>query len=332
MNIFLIPYNALRHVQVALVTGGAALLAWWVLLSFMVVIGPFWAPIWDGALFLVCISASTAAASLWAEGSLRREPLFKRIPRTAMAAGIAGCFSLLWFFLWHSLVLPQLFGAEAGDDSLVSLRFRLGAFLMVGSSTAIGCLIARRGAGFFEHVGAGFASGLAGAAAWHAANSLLHDLYLAGALGAMALGGTFGLLSWGIPEDLYAGWIRVLTPFRFGHRIPVDALTGGAKERFIGSYPRGLDLRMGPYVDAEPGSVRKLHVSVSYDGKQVYRARGLTVAPTVVRRLFERLDLRYDPRRPAPLETRLSSGDRLEIGRGDHGAVVEFILLPKEEK
>ena len=78
--------------------------------------------------------------------------------------------------------------------------------------------------------------------------------------------------------------------------------------------------------------MRKLHVSVSYDGKQIYRARGLTVAPTVLRRLFERLDLRYDPRRPAPLETRLNSGDRLEIGRGDHGAVVEFILLPKEEK
>ncbi|MED5371443.1 MAG: hypothetical protein VX899_10545 [Myxococcota bacterium] len=332
MNIFLIPYNWLRHVQVALVTGGAALLSWWVLLSWMVLRGPAWSPIWDGALFLVGIAASTAGASIWAEGSLARQPLWKRTGRTALAMGLSGGFSLLWFFLWHGLVVPRVFDADGGDASLVSLRYRLGAFLMVGSSTAIGCLIARKGAGFFEHVGAGFTAGLAGAATWHALNSVLHDLYLAGAFGAMAMGGTFGLLAWGIPESFYAGWLRVLTPFRFGHRIPVDALSGGAKERFIGSYPRGLDLRLGPYVDANVGAVRKLHVSVVYDGKEAYRLRGLSQSPSRLRRLLESLDLRYDPRRPAPLETRLHSGDLIELGEGQEGAVVEFILLPKEEK
>ena len=45
----------------------------------------------------------------------------------------------------------------------------------------------------------------------------------------------------------------------------------------------------------------------------------------------QRIDLRYDPRRPAPLETELSMEDRILVG-GDGQTVVEFLLLPKEER
>ena len=37
-------------------------------------------------------------------------------------------------------------------------------------------------------------------------------------------------------------------------------------------------------------------------------------------------------RRPAPLETRLASGDRIELGAGEDQAEVEFIMLPREER
>ena len=33
----------------------------------------------------------------------------------------------------------------------------------------------------------------------------------------------FGLGSWSIPDDLYAGWLRILSAQRFGHRVPIDA-------------------------------------------------------------------------------------------------------------
>jgi len=46
---------------------------------------------------------------------------------------------------------------------------------------------------------------------------------------------------------------------------------------------------------------------------------------------LERVDLRYDPRRPAPLETDLRMEDRVFLGAGAAQTEVEFLLLPKEE-
>ena len=45
----------------------------------------------------------------------------------------------------------------------------------------------------------------------------------------------------------------------------------------------------------------------------------------------ETINLAYDPRRPAPLETGLKMGDRILMGEGQQYSEVEFILLPKEE-
>lgn len=352
MNIFLIPYNGLRHIQVALVTGGAAVLAWWALLSWVVLGGPGFGAWWDGAFYMLALAASTAGASTWCEGALRRSALHKRALATLIAVGIAGGFALIWYWFWHAVAAPTFFGGmerlllsiwegerslafptrDIGDMSLVSLRYRLGAFTMAGSSAALGALFVRRGAGFFEHVGGGLGAGLASALTWYFFSAVHNDMFLASGFGALAFGATFGLLTWGIPDGLYAGWVRVLTSYRFGHRIPIDALEPALKERFIGSYPRGLDLRMGPFDDRHADAVRKLHVSVVVSEEQRYTARGLSVSRTVVRRFLEKLDLRYDPRRPAPLETQLSSGDVIEMGQGEVGATVEFIMLPREDK
>lgn len=334
MNIFLVPYNWLRHFQVALFTSGAAAVAWWLLLSWTLLLGPFWGPEWDGALFLLALSSATAGASLLVEGSLRRMPIKWLLTRPLLAATLSGLFALAWYFGWHGVVLGMLGMADGADESsLVSLRYRGGAFMMVGLATAVGPVVARRGAGALNHLGAGLSAGLAAAAVWHVCNfTFFRDLYLASAMGALTFGGVFGLLAWGIPDELYTGWIRVLTPNRFGHRIPVDALDGSPKERFVGSFSRGLDLMLPAAPDGGPQGCQELHLSIAVDGKKVYKARGLGLYPTVVRRMLERLDLRYDPRRPAPLETRVRSGDVVELGQGEQGSIVEFIMLPKEER
>lgn len=332
MNIFLVPYTWLRHVQVALACAVSALLAWWAVLTWFVVLGPFWSVEWDGALFFGVCGGAIAAGSVLSEGTLRRRPLRSRLGLTALAAGVSGVFTCGWYWGFTFVSAPALFPAEWTEDvtdpTLVSLRYRLGAFVMAGLCTAIGPVVVRRGRATVSHLLSGAAAGLAAGATWHVFNNTIaYDLYLATASAALVWGGVFGLLSWGIPDELYAGWVRVLSGHRFGHRIPVDAPTGAAKERFVGHFPRGLDL----WLPVEGGAM-ELHASVAVDDKQRYRARGLTLQATLLRRFLERIDLRYDPRRPAPLETRVRSGDRLYIGEGPRQTVVEFLMLPREER
>jgi hypothetical protein len=107
----------------------------------------------------------------------------------------------------------------------------------------------------------------------------------------------------------------------------VDSIDGKPTERFVGHFTRGLDL----FLPADDG-VMEMHVSVAVDEAQRYTARGLSLQPTRVRRFLEGINLRYDPRRPAPLATQLSSGDRIELGEGAHQSELEFVMLPKEER
>jgi hypothetical protein len=334
VNIFLIPYTWLRHLSMALWCAGAGLLAWWAALTWVVWIGPSWPPEYDGPILMCVVSGAVACASVLGECNLRRLPMLSRLWRVALATGLSVAFTGIWYTLWHSVGHALLFTApdaagDAADASLVSLRFRLGAFAMGGLSCGIGPLIVRKGAHLVPHLVGGIASGLAGGLAWHLFNFTVDtDLYVAGAMLGATWGFTYGLLAWPIPDALYAGWLRVLSANRFGRRIPIDSQDGSPKERFVGHFPRGLDL----FQPMEDG-VMELHLSVAVDSKQRYKARGLSLAPTVVRRLLERVDLRYDPRRPAPLETRLSSGDRIRMStQGGGFSEVEFVMLPREEQ
>jgi hypothetical protein len=335
VNIFLIPYTWMRHFAVALVSAGAGLLAWWLSLALTVWM-PVWSLPWDGAVYLGFVTAFVAGTSVLAESSLHREAVWRRTWRTAAAAGLSGVLCVAAFALWTGALAPVFGGvdpdADVAEPTLVSLRWRLPAFLAAGVCTAIGPLVLRRGKGFVSHIGAGAVSGLAAATSWYGLGYLRFidgtgDLYLAGAIGALVLGGTFGLYAWPIPDSLYAGWMRVLTDTRQGRRIPVDAPDGAARERFIGHFPRGLDL----FLPASDG-VMELHASVLRNARGEYRVRGLTLQPTTVQRFLERIDLRYDAQRPAPLETRLSSGDRLVLGPPENPTVVEFVMLPREER
>lgn len=332
MNVFLLPYTWTRHFAMALWCATAGLLAWWFALSWVVLIGPSWSPEWDGPILLCAMSVAISGASLIGEGNLMRLPLGKRVARALIGMAISGALTFGWYWGWHKIALAVLFTGDlerdALDASLVSLRYRIGAFVMGGFACSLGPMMVRKAEGWFVHIMSGIASGFAAAAAWYAMNQAFErDLYLAGAAMGVAMGFTFGLLAWPIPDRLYAGWIRVMSGGRYGRRVPIDAGEGVPRERFVGHFPRGLDL----FLPLDEG-VNELHFSVTVDAEQRYRARGLTLQPTLVRRFLERVDLRYDPRRPAPLETKLSSGDRIVLGQGQQSTEMEFIMLPREEQ
>lgn len=192
------------------------------------------------------------------------------------------------------------------------------------------------GGGFVSHVLGGLGAASLGAAVWDGVGYygflqsfgvIPQDLYLAPALGVFTWGFLYGALTWGIPPELYAGWIRVLSRYRYGHRLPVDRPDGKPSERFVGHYPRGLDL----FLPAENG-VAELHTSFVVDADRRYAVRGLSVQRTVVRRFLEKVKIHYNPHSPAPLETPLEMEDRVILSDGANETVLEFILLPKEER
>lgn len=331
MNVYLLPYTWTRHLAMALWCGGAGVVTWWVVLSAMLFIGLDWPPHWDGPLLLGTMAGAIAGASVLGEGNLRRVELKRRLALPVAAAAASAALAVLGDIVWRAVaagIFARDFATDVADDSLVSLTFRFGSFGAAGLATAVGPLAVRRLHDPVSHLAGGVGGALAGAATWHllGLTGLGQGMYLSAAALGLVWGGVFGLLSWGIPDALYAGWVRVLSGSRAGVRIPVDAPDGLPKERFIGHYPRGLDV----FVPVHEGA-SELHVSVAVDGKQSYTARGLTLLPVQVRRFLEKVDLRYDPRRPAPLETGLSSGDRIVVGEGAQRAELEFLMLPREE-
>lgn len=331
MNIFLVPYTLSRHFMVGLVCAGAAILAWWLTLT-LTVTHQTWDPKWDGTLFFGIIASVVTAASVLAEGTLRRNPWYKRVFFTGIA--FAGTFGMI---VLTQAVMRMLRGAllspDNADITLTTLRFRILDWAVTGLVTGMIPIPIRRFKGFFAQLAGGLAAGLGGAATWHFAGYPLFDfltntdLYFASAAGATMFGFLYGTLTWGVPDELYAGWLRVVTETRHGRRIPVDTHGTTTRERFVGHFPRGLDL----FLPANDG-VMELHVSVLHAPNRTYRARGLTLQPTVIRRFLERVDIRYDARRPFPLEAPLRSGDRIVLGPPGNQTVVEFVMLPREEQ
>lgn len=365
MNIYLIPYNWSRHVVTALFIGGAATITWWLNLVLVVAVGPWlhaggswWTHGFEGGLFVCSLASVISGSSLLAEGLVRR----RRFRWQVFYVGLAGFLTLLSTLIFigiYGLIRPYLGGEAMGtllsDSSLVTLRYRLVIWAWAGLAAGLGAFLSRRfqvwvaskgygedgyepsrsstwaelGLDAFHHSGGGLAAATLGAAVWHVFghyDAVVGDLYLAAALGSLTWGFLHGAFVWAIPDNLYAGWVRVLSAERFGRRIPLNHVDGTSAERFLGHFPRGLDV----FLPSARG-VAELHASFVVDSENRYTVRGLSVVPTVVKRFLEKVDLRYDPQRPAPLETELNMEDRIRIGPNGE-TEVEFLLLPKEEQ
>lgn len=371
MNIVLIPHNWTRHVAVAFYTGAVPVVIWWILLNWLIALGPtlyeqnlLWSPSAEGPILFGFMAAGIAWVHISAEAGLRRRALMWKVMLPLLASVLAMVFAILGSVLVEVLT-PLLvgavfegYGALYSDPHTVTLRHRILEFLLAGWSVGVSTLLVRGVWGFtgalakyipdsakpfieipenparisfmqaFNHLFAGMTAALLGGAVWHLlAHVVFRDMYLATAIGFSVWGFTYGLLAWGVPGNLYAGWIRILSDHRYGHRIPIDRPEGGPVERVAGHYPRGLDL----WVGAEHG-VAELHASFVADGEGGYAVRGLSQQPMRVKRSLEAIDLSYDAASPVPLETDLRMEDRVYVGPGKNATVVEFILLPKEER
>ena len=331
VNIFLIPYTWYRHLAMAFWCSAWGLMVWAGVLTAFVKLESLWGRSMDGVILMCAMASGIAFASVVGEALLYRRPVFTGVWRLVLAglATVTLCVLGYWLFgeVLNRLVFSDQAEIDAMNPSLVSLQYRIGAFASAGFASGVGPMIARRFQGWFSHCLGGVVAGISGGIAWHLLNyqGAGSDLFYAGAALGMVWGFVHGLLCWGLPDELYAGWLRVMSWNRHTRRIPIDATDGAPSERFVGHFTRGLDLFL-PAEDA----VMEMHLSVAVDEKQRYSARGLSLQPTRVKRFLERINLSYDARRPTPLQTRLSSGDRIELGEG--GTELEFIMLPKEER
>ncbi len=329
MKLALIPHLWTRHFQAGLFVGGAAVIAWWAVVTVATAWQP-WSVGWDGAMYLGALAAATCGASAFGEAWILGRHHWKQWILPPIAALVAGGIVAGWLGVYTQWAVGWMFEDRvAGAHCLVSLRYHLLPWVVTGMTVGVVGASVRRLNGLLVHLGAGLVSGLVGGGVWYAVGYAKFtvgpgDLFYGAALGALAFGFSFAVLAWPLPDHLYVGWVRVLAGGRYGRRVPVDGRDGGARERFVGSWLRGLDIHL-----PDPG-VAELHASVGVDADQRYRGRGLTLLPTAVLRFLERIDLRYDPKRPAPLETPLHSGDRFVLGESKKTAI-EFLLLPKDE-
>ena len=334
MNIFLIPYTWWRHLQFGFWSAIVSLLCWWFFLSYLLLVGPFWSSSWDSVFIGLALIFSCSGANIIGEAGLRRwsgKQIFKKL---LMLFGISFLLSMLLFWMWHFVL--GLFTEAEEVQHVMALKYRLGDFVCAGLATAVSVLAVQKWTGWqnaLNHIGAGIFAGL-GAGALRmipyfftqmSSEFFTNDLYFAGALSFASFGFLFGIAARGIPEELYVGWVRVLTGSRFSQRIPIDALEQKNKERFFGHYPNGLDLYLPPNE-----GVLELHASIVHSpSTDQYILRGLSLEHTKMKRLFEWARVDYDHQSPVPREVELQNGDRIELGQHTE---IEFLILPREEK
>ena len=360
MELERIPYTWTRHLAAGLKAGSNMLVLWLVYQALVVGCAPwleenglYWRR--EGELFVLLATGAAVLAwtSVSIEWRVRGRRRFWRVFYSTAAALSAWLVALLLMLIVQAILRGSggvIWGDTLTDPSLVSLHYRGAFWVAAGIGGGLGAWLARSmrffqdrlgfddGTGpalkprwfslvteLYHHLMAGVTGSLLGVSIWYACYAfswLAADLYLGSALGLVAWGVVYGSLAWVLPEDLYGAWARLLTGKRFGKRIFIGKLDGVHTERFLGHYPRGLDL----FVDSTQG-VEELHVSLVSDGRGRFTVRGLSYAPTRLRRFLESIDLSYDIGRPAPLETQLMMEDRILVG-SDGDTEFEFLMLP----
>ncbi len=329
MNIRLVPFTWARHIHVALVTVSTSVFCWWALIVFVGLRGAMWSAQLDGPIFIGVLSFGVVIGGVVAEGTLDARGIkwwVKSILLGALLIGGVGAGLGAWV---ANFLLLKISSSAAHNFEIApvisSIRYAVWGFCAGGLFTGLGLVVVRGAKEMFNLLGGGLAGGLAASVVWWISKET-YDPFFASGLAAVTWGGVTGLLAWVVPSSLYSGWVRVLSGTRFGWRVRVDGDDNSSSELVVGHYPLGLDM----WLPANEG-VRELHLSVAVTEDGRYLGRGMSLYPTVVSRFLERVDLRYDPEKPVPLETPLSSGDMITLSDGQTGTHLEFVMLPKRE-
>lgn len=295
----------------------------------------------EGALLLSAVAAAGAAGTVWMETRVERAPRLAAGLEVALAALIA---------LWVSVLGVVIAGALAPSASVLALRTHVGPFVAAGLGASLGTLaprLARRlvewaqvrwetrffpsppapDAGILAslalHLLAGVASGAVAALAWYQVGIALGDRFLAMGLGCWLLAVVSALLTTGVPLRAFRGWLRVRMGTRAGWAVPLDGFSVVRSERFVGSFPVGMDVHL-----PELEGVAPVHASVRAAPDGTFAVRGLSREPVRVQRFLEWVDLAVDPTLPAPLETPLVDGDRVRLG---DRVELELVVVPRED-
>lgn len=365
MNIRLIPFTWVRHVSIGLYVAGVATVVWWVCLNWIALMPNAFVvdQFYEGTFLMVMLSLAIGPSTIFAEGILRRRApqwvAAQVLLVAVLGAALTGLFVFLTDYIWYQYGLfrePAVTEPSVGGSATAGLTYKLAAWVICGGATGLSVYASRLSwfltlklrdrfaekipkfinlpnqyevlPSFYNHVFGGIASGLCAAAVWHTLNyPVMGDFYLASAVGFLTMGFLFGTLVWGIPPDLYSGWFRVLSHHRFGQRLPILSPNEAFSERFIGHFPRGLNL----FIEPEHG-VAEIHASFVGEKSGRYAVRGLSQSPTVVKRFLERFELSYPPSSPVPLESDLKMEDIIILGAPGAATHLEFLLLPKEEE
>lgn len=356
----LIPYTLFRRFVPGLLGGAACLIGWWLSLQLLSLhhlwrkdwrVTPLWSPETEGAFVLGMIAAFATLAQLLVQGRFERTPLRRRIVVAWWGAMWALGGTMLFSAGYHALFSWRTAFPDwpRMPEGTLAIRWRMWPWVFAGGWTMFSLLWVRLARWFFNliqqrwnfslidppppprespaltitiHLLAGPAAGALAAVVWYTMGQWLDDLYLPTVAGAWVFGFATMTFGWAIPEDLFQGWIVVRNGARPGWRVPLDAGTPELAERFVGSFPAGLDL----HLPASDG-VDLLHLSVLAPGPGEWAARGLSQRTVRVVRPFERIDLAFDPSLPAPLETPLRHEDRVRLG---HTTELELVVVPSE--
>ncbi|HMV65967.1 MAG TPA: hypothetical protein PKA64_03875 [Myxococcota bacterium] len=353
----LIPYTLFRRLVPGLLGGAASLIGWW--FAILVISryeawyfvsdapgkeSPLWSPEAEGAFLIAMIASSATWAQVMMEGRFERDPLWRRVIGAGWAAFWTAFGTIVMSMAYHA------FAAWLGrPTATMALRWRMWPWMFAGVS-AMGALMGNRLGRWafnliqrrfkfqiiappppsrepraltaFVHLLAGPATGGLAAVTWYALGPWFKEQYHPMMVAAWVFGFSSATFGWAIPEHLFRGWVVVRYGARPGWRVPVDPHTPELAERFIGSFPVGLDLHL-PASD----EVDLLHLSVLATDDGEWAARGLSQRTVRVIRPLERIDLAFDPSLPAPLETPLRHEDRVRLGRRTE---LEFVVLPTE--
>ena len=180
-------------------------------------------PVLDGFMIVFLLALTGALGIRTGEAGLLRWTLRRRILSIALTTAFTFAWALLIYWLW-SLIALGLFDELGRDPHVAALRYRLGDFMAAGLICSLSHISSVRWSSRAEMVSkeslkrvvgiallAGLFAAVTASAGWSLANYWISQHYWSGLMMFALFGFAWGLGLWTVPDELYTGWIRVLS-------------------------------------------------------------------------------------------------------------------------